>query len=570
MAFSADYFEDYGYNARSELTSSDRKLDTPTSPGADANEDYAYVYDNIGNRDTAERSSGDPTPTETDTEYAANALNQYDDLVVEVDSSFSFRKWYEYDEDGNPIASTFVGDMNCDGVVNFGDTDPFVMALTNPTLYEATYPDCDIMHGDINGDGVVNFGDMDGYVALITGGGSPFTAETFVYDAENRLIEYRPTTPGADDLKVTFGYDYLGRRVRKQVYEYDNSAWSQTADVKFVYDGWRPLLELDGLNSDAVIRKYTWGLDLSRSLEGAGGIGGLLAVSDADDPGDPTDQSGNFVFCYDGNGNVGQVVNWSADAASPSQALVARYEYAPYGNVIESDGDYADENPMRFSTKYWDDETGLGYWGYRYYDPRLGRWLNRDPIGEAGGLHLIAYVQNSPVSVVDAIGRFGFGNVPAVVPTWRVIPPIPGLPTDEQLKEWYELQKCKACAARVGAWQWLTGEGPGKDANKLLDDWSDPNADSAGCRKDAMQHCLGAALLAKECGARCAETIGRWLEDDQGNPSTRDLHNNYVGAFKCGSASDVVKCCAGQLDAGELETDLDDSDKEYENDCDCH
>jgi RHS repeat-associated protein len=39
-------------------------------------------------------------------------------------------------------------------------------------------------------------------------------------------------------------------------------------------------------------------------------------------------------------------------------------------------------NRFRFSTKAFDDATGFGYWGYRWYSPRLGRWLSRDPIGE--------------------------------------------------------------------------------------------------------------------------------------------------------------------------------------------
>ena len=62
-----------------------------------------------------------------------------------------------------------VGDINCDGLVNNGDIDPFVLAITNAPLYEATYPDCDINLADINGDGLVNNGDIDPFVALITG-----------------------------------------------------------------------------------------------------------------------------------------------------------------------------------------------------------------------------------------------------------------------------------------------------------------------------------------------------------------------------------------------------------------
>jgi hypothetical protein len=61
------------------------------------------------------------------------------------------------------------GDLNCDGVVNFGDIDPFVLALTNPGQYAIDFPDCDANLADINGDTEVNFGDIDPFVVLLTG-----------------------------------------------------------------------------------------------------------------------------------------------------------------------------------------------------------------------------------------------------------------------------------------------------------------------------------------------------------------------------------------------------------------
>jgi hypothetical protein len=62
-----------------------------------------------------------------------------------------------------------VGDMNCDGTVDFGDINPFVLALTNPGVYATTFPNCNIMNGDINQDGSVDFGDINPFVALLTG-----------------------------------------------------------------------------------------------------------------------------------------------------------------------------------------------------------------------------------------------------------------------------------------------------------------------------------------------------------------------------------------------------------------
>lgn len=62
------------------------------------------------------------------------------------------------------------GDMNCDGVVNNFDIDPFVLALTDPGAYALQYPDCDAANGDVNGDGVLNNFDIDPFVNCLTGG----------------------------------------------------------------------------------------------------------------------------------------------------------------------------------------------------------------------------------------------------------------------------------------------------------------------------------------------------------------------------------------------------------------
>ena len=108
------------------------------------------------------------------------------------------------------------------------------------------------------------------------------------------------------------------------------------------------------------------------------------------------------------------LLTWNADGV-----MKARYEYDPYGNLAGPDtngdgvfnsadapGPYASRNPFRFSTKSFDDETGFGYWGYRYYWPKLGRWLSRDPIGELGGVNLYAYIQNTPATAMDPLGQY--------------------------------------------------------------------------------------------------------------------------------------------------------------------
>ncbi|MGE0481326.1 MAG: kelch repeat-containing protein [Phycisphaerae bacterium] len=63
-----------------------------------------------------------------------------------------------------------VGDLNCDGIVNNFDIDPFVLALTDPAAYAAAYPGCDSLSGDVNGDGVLNNFDIDPFVQCLTNG----------------------------------------------------------------------------------------------------------------------------------------------------------------------------------------------------------------------------------------------------------------------------------------------------------------------------------------------------------------------------------------------------------------
>jgi RHS repeat-associated protein len=181
------------------------------------------------------------------------------------------------------------------------------------------------------------------------------------------------------------------------------------------------------------MRKYTCGLDLAAlsgsgvapangrwdaghggpALQGAGGISGLLAMSDTNGtPGTGDDL--NYVCLYDATldtaarrqgqaGNVGQLVDLSAPSAA--EAIKAHYEYDPYGKRTNAAAPAEYDQPWRFSTKQFDAETGLYYFGRRYYGPQWGRWTNQDPIGEAAGVNLNAYLRNSPANAADPLGQ---------------------------------------------------------------------------------------------------------------------------------------------------------------------
>jgi RHS repeat-associated protein len=93
-------------------------------------------------------------------------------------------------------------------------------------------------------------------------------------------------------------------------------------------------------------------------------------------------------------------------------------EYEPFGRVLSRSR--ADAGPLPaqaeplcpfgFSSRYLDPESGLLYFGYRYYTPDLGRWLCRDPLQEQAGPNLYAYCQNDPINQIDPLGLWAEGG----------------------------------------------------------------------------------------------------------------------------------------------------------------
>jgi RHS repeat-associated protein len=206
-----------------------------------------------------------------------------------------------------------------------------------------------------------------------------------IKNAENQLKSV--TVPGVS--VSTFVYDYIGRRVKKSVHFL--SGGSSDYSVTYVYSGWNKIQETKAVGSTVTTKNFVWGLDLSQSMEGAGGIGGLLAVVDG---------SGSAnLFSYDGNGNVSELL--AADSGNVS----AHYEYSAFGASILGSGPLASENCYRFSTKEFDEESGLYDYGYRPYDAELGRWVSRDPIGERGGMNLYGFVGNDAINRIDVLGN---------------------------------------------------------------------------------------------------------------------------------------------------------------------
>jgi RHS repeat-associated protein len=204
---------------------------------------------------------------------------------------------------------------------------------------------------------------------------------SFSYDDENQLTQV--WVPG--QWLSQFTYDGKMRRRVRQESTWSGSSWTQTNAVYYVYDGNVVIQERDIHDNPLVT--YTRGKDLSGpvrhsfsdggSLQGAGGIGGLLARTDDSAATTLIHESGTSYYHADGNGNVTMLINGS-------QAVVAKYLYDAFGNTLSLSGPLANVNLYRFSSKEVHQNSGLVYYLYRYYDPNLQRWPNSDPIADLG------------------------------------------------------------------------------------------------------------------------------------------------------------------------------------------
>ena len=217
---------------------------------------------------------------------------------------------------------------------------------------------------------------------------------SFEYDYENQLTNVYV----ASAWRSEFRYDAFGRLRIRRDYSYlpASSSYLLTNEVRYVYDGMLVVQDRDANNIALV--SYTRGNDLSGSLQGAGGIGGLLARTANSYLLTPNSQNAHAFYHADGNGNITAMVNTNG-------IVVARYNYDPYGNLLGMSGPLAEKNTYRFSSKEWNGNAGLYYYGFRFYEPNVQRWLNRDPIEEKGGINLYGFVHNDALGNIDPMGE---------------------------------------------------------------------------------------------------------------------------------------------------------------------
>ena len=208
------------------------------------------------------------------------------------------------------------------------------------------------------------------------------------YDADNRLVQAHGRGPQGE-FEAQYHYDALGRRSRKAV-RYKGKTEQTT---RFLWQGYRLLQEQRDDGS-----RRSW------SYDPASPWSPLAALEQAGDsrsadiywyhtdlnsaPLEVTDAAGNLCWSgqYDTFGKLqGQTV-----------AGAAKRQGAQY------------QQPLRYAGQYQDDESGLHYNLFRYYEPEVGRFTTQDPIGLRGGLNLYQYAPN-PLMWVDPLGLSACG-----------------------------------------------------------------------------------------------------------------------------------------------------------------
>lgn len=193
--------------------------------------------------------------------------------------------------------------------------------------------------------------------------------QTYAWDAENRLVKITYS----DNSRTEFSYDGCSRRVR--IIE-KNSSNAVTGDKRYLWcDGNQPSEERDGTGDTVLKQFHTHGVYVP------------AAASPANKLFYTKDHLGSIRELVDNNGGTS-----------------ARYSYDSWGKRSKESGSV--DADIGYTGHFEHAPSGLILTWYRAYDPTLGRWLSRDPIGEAGGGNLYGYVGNAPVKWIDSLGLF--------------------------------------------------------------------------------------------------------------------------------------------------------------------
>ena len=242
--------------------------------------------------------------------------------------------------------------------------------------------------------------ELNRYAGIVRNGGEAFTPQydadgnqtlvktstgiwTVTYNAENRPVKFESEDGGTT---VECAYDSMGRRFEKKV----TVGGTTNFHARYLYRDYLQVAECDLTGeTPALVRSYLWDPSEPEATR-------VLSMTRWEANG--TQEKEHLYCMHDAMKNVTSLFG-------EARGRRALYEYRPYGGLITSEGNMAEENKFRFSCEYMDDELGLIYYNYRHLNPRDGRWISRDPIMEQGGWNLFAFVNNNGIINFDYLGK---------------------------------------------------------------------------------------------------------------------------------------------------------------------
>lgn len=209
------------------------------------------------------------------------------------------------------------------------------------------------------------------------------------WDAEGLLSEVR----APDGTRVEMLYDAFDRRVEKRVSPPAGAGDTERTSTRFVYDGDVLVHEIkvcSGRAGDPVIEERTYCFERDSFTP--------LAHRVARVTGEVREAGDWYYYVTDPAGTPERLVSGDGEIACELQR-------SAWGRTTALPGART-STPWRFSGQYEDEETGLCYNRFRYYDPDAARYISPDPIGVEGGINMYAYVDN-PTAQVDPLGLAG-------------------------------------------------------------------------------------------------------------------------------------------------------------------
>ncbi|WP_437600542.1 RHS repeat-associated core domain-containing protein [Sorangium sp. So ce590] len=216
---------------------------------------------------------------------------------------------------------------------------------------------------------------------------------------EEEVTRYRWSASGMlarverpDGLIVAFEYDPFGRRVAKRLLaRAADGSERQIEATRFVWDGGSLVHEIRrraDAGGDPIVDERTYVFEHDKTAP--------FAHRDARTEGGGRTVSAWWHYLNDDSGSPEMLV-------APDGRIGCELTRGPWGSAVAAEGAQT-STPLRFRGQYADEETGLSYNRYRYYDPDLGRYISADPLGIEGGLNVFAYAANCPTSAVDVEG----------------------------------------------------------------------------------------------------------------------------------------------------------------------